>query len=1229
MLASEILTYEDNTHKQIASHLETYKFRGIDIYKIKSTYSSGYYYQEEVTKKSIVLHFTAGYLAGDINVLTKKNYQVSVPFVIARNGKIYQLHNPKYWSYHLGLNARGGNKTCSKQTIGIEISNIGPLTIKDKKLYTYTGGKYCNSSEKDYYKKASYRNKSYYATFTKAQYQSLKKLLPAICAEFDIPYKFLPENERNQVFKTDIDAQDYTGICSHANFRKDKYDIGPAFDWDHLKQLHLPAFEMSEQNLKKSYQQINVNSLNQFPMTSYGWWHNGIHLFAKKTSPLFAIADGQIVYSRISSDIHEENGSANFVLIKHQIEIKKMEITFYALYMHLKKLDIQVRLQNKKSMKSIPPWILNKFYKMQGRIIDVYSDGCVSMYADNNDKPSKNEITKLIKGNEFDILESAKKFGGYEITKIKINDQDGWIYSRDKTGKLYSQTYLKLHSWALDSNQRPREDIFQKSLSYEKPINTYSGQTIGYVDSGLSHVEILNQGKVIKKKETYCHLEIFSRQTDNNNQNIYDALNIGYKNYLLLEDKDNHILQPALERKSVIKECQKKIPTFQKYTNMNLNGHDPAIINVNKDKFLRFVKDHRIQFRDSVAFHISGWQALQSRIKSSQYPLISELECFHLFKSTEKKSILDANEKLFFYHPIRFIEKLHSLLKPNIKSDEKAPAIVKKDSDCIIRLKERGIVNKSKDFRHEDPVKRCEFIKMLLLSLEYNVPDKNLIANDFTDVKQNDWFAPYVYVANLCKIAQGYRDANGNKTGEFGSSDNTTISQALKMAEVAQFGYEENKRNVYDINGKKTGNEIVTREQAASLICRLLDDNSSEHISNRRDTLVRRIEGPKTSDINKSITYSVVQYAQESVSVEQKRKICWLIKDENNNSEIYSVKEAGEKLEYVPSSIQNNTTIRVIAYRDKPSLETSVTTFLGNLRFFIKKNDGKKYISYYDVAKKEFYGTNIHAEKNGQEELFARITRYGSKKYGYRYGLTTIYNGKERPRPSVSDYSESRHKIAAAVSNNEGSYVDTQSYDSGILSHGTTQWTMASKNLHSLLNDYKSKNPKLFNQYFVSNGVDINGKTFYIKNEALGDSHVTFQLAYYLWKSGYVKEFQEIQFNKLASRIDSFYPEHVNYKNMSKYYTSENSIAHLLDLNVNRPAYVPIIAKQAVNTFNTRFPDKKDPNAWTDEDEGQLIKIFLNIRKDYGGDNKMTKSQERATNINNISELSKIRNSYQ
>ncbi|HPD65122.1 MAG TPA: peptidoglycan recognition family protein [Bacteroidia bacterium] len=194
-----------------------------------------YFFKDTPAKEKIVLHHTAGYLKSDITTLTKPNYHVSVPFVLGRDGSIYNLFASKYWSYHLGGNSVGGNESMSKASIGIEISNIGPLRLNGDNLYDYYGNLYCHLTETQYYKvlDVAWRGYSYFATFTDAQYESLIKLLKFLTNRYNIPPVFLPENRRFETL-TLQEIRQFKGILSHANFRKDKSDMSPAFDYSRL-----------------------------------------------------------------------------------------------------------------------------------------------------------------------------------------------------------------------------------------------------------------------------------------------------------------------------------------------------------------------------------------------------------------------------------------------------------------------------------------------------------------------------------------------------------------------------------------------------------------------------------------------------------------------------------------------------------------------------------------------------------------------------------------------------------------------------------------------------------------------------------------------------------------------------------------------------------------------------------------------------------------------------------
>ncbi|GAB3644154.1 caspase family protein [Spirosoma arcticum] len=205
---------------------------------------SGYYHDTVYAKERIVLHFTAGGLIGDMSTLTRQDYHVSVPFVIARDGTIYQLYSSKFWSGNLGGAALGnaGNAQ-DKRTIGIEITNYGPLTSKPGGLKNIYGETYCALNQLDAYQKlpVPFRGESCYATYTDAQYDSLIILLRYLTAQYAIPRQFIPEPKR---YLTTPDVLTFKGIVSHVNYRASgKWDLGPAFNWARVVTgVQAPAF---------------------------------------------------------------------------------------------------------------------------------------------------------------------------------------------------------------------------------------------------------------------------------------------------------------------------------------------------------------------------------------------------------------------------------------------------------------------------------------------------------------------------------------------------------------------------------------------------------------------------------------------------------------------------------------------------------------------------------------------------------------------------------------------------------------------------------------------------------------------------------------------------------------------------------------------------------------------------------------------------------------------------
>lgn len=186
-----------------------------------------YFYQTRTVKTQICLHFTVGVITGDVASLTKENNHMSVPYVVDRSGHIYRLFDDAFWSYHLGSTAIGGNSIMSKQSIGIEISNYGPLKDKEQ------DGTYVDAYGNIYTKDPvnvdfiSYRGYCYYAKMTDIQKKAVAHLLVYLSSKHGIPLNF--KEMIGEVFESAGDAVSYKGIFCHSNVRRDKYDLPPEF----------------------------------------------------------------------------------------------------------------------------------------------------------------------------------------------------------------------------------------------------------------------------------------------------------------------------------------------------------------------------------------------------------------------------------------------------------------------------------------------------------------------------------------------------------------------------------------------------------------------------------------------------------------------------------------------------------------------------------------------------------------------------------------------------------------------------------------------------------------------------------------------------------------------------------------------------------------------------------------------------------------------------------------
>ena len=199
---------------------------GVKIYSIRPDFDS-YYYKVKTTKKSICLHFTVGYIKSDTTALSTKDNCVSVSYVVDRSGRIYEMFPDTEWSYHLGSGAVGGNGVMSKQSIGIEISNYGPLKLSGENLIDAYKNEYCKVSETQFYDKLNYRGYDYFASMTDVQISATAALIKYLGKKHDIPMNYKSDDSP---FANNAEAVAFKGIFYHTNVRKDKFDwpFGPS-----------------------------------------------------------------------------------------------------------------------------------------------------------------------------------------------------------------------------------------------------------------------------------------------------------------------------------------------------------------------------------------------------------------------------------------------------------------------------------------------------------------------------------------------------------------------------------------------------------------------------------------------------------------------------------------------------------------------------------------------------------------------------------------------------------------------------------------------------------------------------------------------------------------------------------------------------------------------------------------------------------------------------------------
>lgn len=197
------------------------------------------FFRQRVPKDLIVLHNTASSTASSVYETWKSaGGRIATAYVVERDGRIFEMFPPDCWAYHLGMRERNPGHFNDRRSIGIEIVNPGPLRPDPE------GGDsmnwwpnnfrqpWCLASETGKYVRRDYRGHKYFATYTPEQVAAVGELVHRLCRRFEIPLA-LPRPSQRLVCDPAWFCK-FRGIAAHHNFRPDKFDVGPAWDWESL-----------------------------------------------------------------------------------------------------------------------------------------------------------------------------------------------------------------------------------------------------------------------------------------------------------------------------------------------------------------------------------------------------------------------------------------------------------------------------------------------------------------------------------------------------------------------------------------------------------------------------------------------------------------------------------------------------------------------------------------------------------------------------------------------------------------------------------------------------------------------------------------------------------------------------------------------------------------------------------------------------------------------------------
>lgn len=203
--------------------------------------------------------------------------------------------------------------------------------------------------------------------------------------------------------------------------------------------------------------------------------------------------------------------------------------------------------------------------------------------------------------------------------------------------------------------------------------------------------------------------------------------------------------------------------------------------------------------------------------------------------------------------------------------------------------------------RPDTNINRAEFLKILMEMEDIPTAEKG----NFSDVKDKDWFAPYIYGAAEAGLVNGYAD------GSFKPEQNINFAEASKMIAIA-IGFEVLDRpddiwyQQYVLRLSRRAaiplsissfDKLVTRGETAEMIWRMNVDYSGESYRTYGDIVKDEHEAAYRLD---PVGFAQKLVQENKVSLDPKYHLDWLGDDVRNEMQAIAEYSALYEDEYIP-----------------------------------------------------------------------------------------------------------------------------------------------------------------------------------------------------------------------------------------------------------------------------------------------------------------------------------------